>query len=152
MKIAFICAFAHLTIIEKSLATSGRVPDTVVCGHIGCGCPSAMFKFQIDTSVVATHEFYSSPAFGEIITIEEQNFLDAGGLLFRTIPENVPDKVKNEFVATEGMRKLGNFILNNFPKDQHLPDIVDTAINFLKKYQGHLSLMKTLNKTGKDLN
>jgi len=155
MKVAFICPMAHTTIIEKPEATSGRIPDQVVCAHLGCVCPSAMFPFQIDEMVKATHVFYNSPKFGEIVTIEEQKFLDSGGLMFREIPENVPDQVKKEFVATEGMNKLAMFLVNNFPVEQRLPDIIDTAIMHLKKYQGHLSLMKTLKgKTpgGKDLN
>lgn len=155
MKVAFICPMAHTTIIEKPEHISGRIPDTVVCGQLGCGCGSAMFPFQIDEDVQATHEFYKTPKLGEIVTLEEQNFLDAGGLMFRVIPENVPDKVKKEFIATEGMNKLAMFLVNNFPVEQRLPDIIDTAILHLKKYKGHLSLMKTLKgktPSGKDLN
>lgn len=152
MKVVFLCAFAHQTIIEKPEGLTGRIPDTVVCSHLNCGCASAMFPFQINPEVQATHVFYNSPKFGEIISAEEQNFLTAGGLMFREIPENVPDKVKKEFVATEGINKLAMFIINNFDVDQRLPDIIDTAILLMKKYKGHLSLMKTLNKTGKDLN
>lgn len=155
MKLAFICPMAHTTVIEKTEATSGRIPEQITCAHLGCGCPSAMFPFQIDETVNATHVFYNSPKFGEIVTIEEQKFLDSGGLMFREIPENVPDQVKKEFTATEGINKLALFMINNFPSDQRLPDIIDTAIMHLKKYKGHLSLMKTLKgktPTGKDLN
>lgn len=155
MKVVFLCAYAHTTIIEKPEDLFGRMPEQIQCSHLNCGCPSMMFPFQMDPEIQATHIFYNIPKLGEIVTAEEQRFLDAGGLMFREIPENVPDEVKKEFVATEGITKLATFIIKAFPEEQRLPDIIDTAISLLNKFRGHLSLMKTLKgKTpgGKDLN
>lgn len=155
MKVVFICAFAHQTVIEKPEMLTGTIPKEVTCSHIGCGCSALMFPYSLDESAVATHKFYNQPEQGEILSLEESNYLAAGGLMFRTIPEAVPADLKKEFVATEGMNKLAMFIINNFPLEQRLPDIIDTAILLMKKYKGHLSLMKTLNgktPSGKDLN
>lgn len=144
MKTLYICPFAHATIIDKPENISGVVPKEIQCSHLECGCGSVIFPYTIDDNVTATHVFYNMPKVGEIVSLEEQSYLDAGGLMFREIPENVHETFKKEFTATEGIMKLAKFMVANFPSDQRLPDVIDTAILYMQKYKGHLSLMKTL--------
>lgn len=146
MNLAYLCRKAHLTIILKPEGLTGQIPETIVCSHLSCGCPSAIFDFQIDADVTPTHVFYNTPHLGDIVTPEEDAYLKAGGLMFRTIPENVPDSVVKEFTATKGMKKLADFLVKHVPADQRLEDIVDTAILLLGKYFGHLALMRSIHK------
>ena len=149
MKIGFLCPFGHLTIMDKPEHVQGRIPQQIICTSLACGCPAGLFEASIlDDICVATHEFYEDK--NGILTAEEQAYLNAGGILFREIPANIPESIKKEFTATKAINKLALYIINNLPKEDRLPDIIDTAIHILKKYKGHMEVMKSL--SGKKLN
>lgn len=142
MKAAYLCQMAHTTIINLPEGMTGRVPQIINCSHINCGKHSNIHpEIVIDESVVATHEFYKGD--GKILTKEEIDYLEQGGLLFKTIPEAVPKNVINEFKNTEAMIKLGTFIIKNRPDLAGKSSIEDTAIDLLSKYFNFNSVMST---------
>jgi len=150
MKIAYLCPFAHVTVINKPDTVFGINPKEVTCTHIGCGCPAGMFPFLMDETVQPTHEFFIGGS--EILSLEEQKYLEAGGMLFREIPDQVSSEVKKEFAATKGINKLALFLVNNIPNEERLPDIIDTTILHLQKYLGHMQVMKTLTRDKNNVN
>src|SRR5690554_2443160 len=114
IKVAYLCNKVHPTIILLPGKVNGTFPKLIKCSHINCGnIASLHFDLEIDDSIVATHEFYKGD--GKVLTKEEIEYLDAGGLLFKTIAEAVPKNVINEFMNTNEMIVIGTFITRNRP-------------------------------------
>lgn len=135
MNIAYLCPKGHLSIIRKSELLTGRIPAEVVCPHLYCGCASFVFEAaQMDDSLTPTHEFYKLGS-GEIGTIEEHQYCNAGGLLFRTIEANQPKEVINEFMNTGEVVRLAEYLVKEYPAVVGKGTPVDAAINLLTEFK-----------------
>lgn len=144
MKLAYVCPFAHVTVIEKAESLNKRLPEEIICTSIACGCPAGMFKASIiDEEVMATHEFFTGES-ELLLSLEEQKYLEAGGMLIREIPSNIPEGIKKEFTATKAIGKLATFLVQNLPEEERLPDVIDTAIACIQKHIGHVHMMKVI--------
>lgn len=135
LKVAYICAFAHVTVIDKGTIIEGRFPEQIQCTHLHCLNPAHLFsETVIDESVTATHEFFDKNNVDRVLSIEEDNYLQAGGLMFREIPEKVSNQVKNEFKNTEEQIRLAQFLLENVSESERIGRPVDTAIDQITKF------------------
>jgi len=140
MKASYLCPMTHTTIIKLPKGMTGRVPQTITCSHINCGKHSHLHQeVMVDESVVATHVFYKGD--GKILTKEEIDYLEQGGLLFKTIPEAVPKEVINEFMNTEEMIRIGTFISKNWPDMAGKGTISSATIELLGKLKGHENIL-----------
>lgn len=141
MKAVYLCQMTHTTIIKLPKGMTGRVPQIITCSHINCGNHSHLHQeVVVDESVVATHVFYKGG--GKILTKEEIDYLEQGGLLFKTIPEAVPKEVINEFMNTNEMIKIGTFIAKNWPEKAGKGTIATATVELLKKLKGHEAIGK----------
>lgn len=132
MKIAFLCPFGHVTVIEKPEALNGRVPELIQCTHLHCGKGAAVHEAMVmDISVHATHTFYR-PGLGDIISLEERAYCDGGGLMFREIPGAQPNIVINEVRNTEQLVKLAEFLVKEYPFVVGKGTPVDVAIALIR--------------------
>lgn len=146
MKIAYLCALAHVTVINKPDDLAGRYPSEIPCTCLGCES-LALVTYQVDESVETFHEFYV-PA---IVMPSEQDYVNSGGLMFRQIQGSEPRALKNEYKNTEEQIRLGNFMLSNFKVDTK-KNIVDTAIDFLKELKGYRSVSEMAKGQDSSLN
>lgn len=132
MKAAYLCPMSHVTIILLPEGMTGSVPITIRCSHINCGNHSNLHQeIVISDSVVATHEFYKGD--GKVLNKEEIDYLEQGGLLFKTIPEAVPKEVINEFMNTNEMIKIGTFIATHWPDIAGKGTIATATVELLGK-------------------
>lgn len=135
MKLLYCCPFAHTTVIEKGELTNGKWPMEIQCTHLHCLQGAMLFtETVLDESVRATHKFFDKNDVDKVLSVEEDRYLQAGGLMFREIPENVSNQVKNEFKNTEEQIRLAEFLLENVNESERIGRPVDTAIDQITKF------------------
>lgn len=139
MKIAFICPFAHVSVIErKEEIQYGIVPKEIQCVHLNCGHGAKIFLESVmDEKVVATHEFYK-PNVNDILSIEEIEYCKSGGLMFREILSNVSKEVINEFHSTAEIVKMASYIISNFPEMTGKGTPVEAGIQIIETLREEL--------------
>lgn len=134
MKIAYLCAMAHVTVIEKPEGLKGSYPGRIQCTCPHCLTDAILFTESVmSEEVVATHIFYNVS--GELISLQEQEYLKAGGLLFKEIPENIAISVKNEFRNSKELLRLAEFLVNTVDVKDRIGTPVDTAIDQIEKFK-----------------
>ena len=131
MKVAYLCQYGHVTVIKIPEKINGQIGKVIQCTHLHCGVAASIHEgLEIDDRVTATHVFYK-PGAGDIVTLEEVEYCNKGGLLFKEIPGNQPNNVINEIRNTEEVYQLARFLAALFPERVGILTPVETAINII---------------------
>ena len=151
MKVAYLCQYGHVTVIKIPEKINGQIGKVIQCTHLHCGVAASIHEgLEIDDRVTATHVFYK-PGAGDIVTLEEVEYCNKGGLLFKEIPGNQPNNVINEIRNTEEVYQLDRFMDELFTESVGILTQVETDIKIIggnkmyeyaQKYDEIMELMK----------
>lgn len=139
MRIGYLCTNGHLTVGFKKEELKGSLARQIRCIH--CDSVATIFEEHTLSLNVPFHFEFFRPAIAS--SPDEQKYLDKGFLSMKLVEDPI---LTREFEATKGIIKLTQFLLSKVEPEAREPDVIDTAIKFLKQHFDSLQAMKKLPK------